>query len=87
MLLLTAGTCSAASAASLPVHLQQIHSLMGSSDPEDQDDNDDDNDRPPSSVSELLALLSFFHTETAPAGRRLWRQGDHSDCALLLVGR
>ena len=39
----------------------------------------------PSSVSELLALLAFFQAESVPTGRRLWRQGDASDCALLLV--
>ena len=61
---------------------------MGSSDPDPEQDQGpapEQEQEQPSSVSELLALLSFFHTESAPAGRRLWRQGDPSDCALLLV--
>jgi len=84
--------------ASLPVHLQQIHSLMESSDNDAADpasaraDADADanasasgSESVPSSVSELLALLAFFQAQSVPAGRRLWRQGDPSDCALLLV--
>ena len=54
-------------------------------DAEQDGENANANASVPSSVSELLALLAFFQAESVPAGRRLWRQGDASDCALLLV--
>ena len=56
--------------ASVPLHLQQIHSLL---------------EIEGESTSSLKQMMSFFVEESVSAGSVLWRQGDPSDRAVLLV--